>query len=36
VRIYLVGPDERARGVSKVRELATGLEHEEPLPAASA
>ena len=36
VRIYLVGPDERARGVSKVRELATGLEHEEPLPVASA
>jgi histidyl-tRNA synthetase len=35
-RIYLVGPDERARGVAKVRELATGQEHEEPLPSASA
>jgi len=33
VRIYLVGPDERARGVAKVRELATGQEHDEPLPA---
>ena len=36
VRIYLVGPDERARGVAKVRELASGVEHDEPLPAASA
>jgi histidyl-tRNA synthetase len=35
VRIYLVGPDERARGVAKVRELATGREHDEPLPAAT-
>jgi histidyl-tRNA synthetase len=33
VRIYLVGPDERARGVAKVRELDTGREHDEPLPA---
>jgi histidyl-tRNA synthetase len=36
VRIYLVGPDERTRGVAKVRELATGEEHDEALPAASA
>jgi histidyl-tRNA synthetase len=36
VRIYLVGPEERARGVSRERELASGHEHEEPLPAASA
>jgi len=35
VRIYLVGPDERTRGVAKVRELATGEEHDEPLPGAS-
>jgi histidyl-tRNA synthetase len=35
VRIYLVGPDERTRGVAKVRELATGEEHDEPLPAAA-
>jgi histidyl-tRNA synthetase len=34
VRIYLVGPDEHARGVVKVRELATGEERFEPLPAA--
>jgi histidyl-tRNA synthetase len=34
VRIYLVGPDERARGVVKVRDLATGEERFEPLPAA--
>ena len=35
VRIYLVGPDERTRGVAKVRELGTGEEHDEPLPGAS-
>jgi histidyl-tRNA synthetase len=35
VRIYLVGPDERARGVAKVRELATGQEQDVPLPAAA-
>ena len=34
VRIYLVGPDERARGVAKARELATGRETDVPLPAA--
>jgi histidyl-tRNA synthetase len=34
VRIYLVGPDERARGVAKVRELASGEERDEPLPGA--
>ncbi len=34
VRIYLVGPDEHARGVVKVRELATGEERFEPLPGA--
>jgi histidyl-tRNA synthetase len=33
VRIYLVGPDETARGVARVRELATGEERFEPLPA---
>jgi histidyl-tRNA synthetase len=33
VRIYLVGPDEKARGVARVRELATGEERLEPLPA---
>ena len=36
VRIYLLGPDERARGVAKVRDLATGEEHDVPLPAATA
>jgi histidyl-tRNA synthetase len=36
VRIYLVGPDEKARGVVKVRELASGEEHDEPLPAVTA
>jgi len=35
VRIYLVGPDERSRGVVKVRELASGTEHDEPLPGAA-
>jgi histidyl-tRNA synthetase len=34
-RIYLVGPDERARGVARVRDLATGEERFEPLPAAT-
>ena len=33
VRIYLVGPDERAGGVARVRDLATGEERFEPLPA---
>jgi histidyl-tRNA synthetase len=36
VRIYLLGPDERARGVVKVRELASGREHDEALPKAPA
>jgi histidyl-tRNA synthetase len=31
-RIYLVGPDERARGAAKVRELASGREEDVPLP----
>ena len=31
-RIFLIGPDERARGVAKARDLATGEEREEPLP----
>jgi hypothetical protein len=35
VRIYLLGPDERTRGVAKVRDLATGEEHDVPLPAAT-
>jgi histidyl-tRNA synthetase len=30
-RIYLVGPEELARGVARVRELATGAERDEPL-----
>ena len=30
-RIYLIGPDEAARGVARVRELASGEEREEPL-----
>jgi histidyl-tRNA synthetase len=32
--IYLVGPDERERGVVRVRDLATGEERLEPLPEA--
>jgi histidyl-tRNA synthetase len=35
VRVYLVGPDERAGGVARVRDLATGEERFEPLPATS-
>ena len=31
-RIFLIGPDELARGVAKTRDLATGEEREEPLP----
>ena len=30
-RVLLIGPDEAARGVVKVRELGTGAEHDEPL-----
>jgi histidyl-tRNA synthetase len=30
-RVWLVGPEEAARGVVKIRELATGAEREEPL-----
>ena len=30
-RIWLLGPDEVERGVAKVRDLASGEEHEEPL-----
>jgi histidyl-tRNA synthetase len=30
--IYLVGPDERARGVVRVRDLGTGEERLDPLP----
>jgi histidyl-tRNA synthetase len=30
-RIWLVGEDELARGVAKVRDLATGEERDEPL-----
>ena len=30
-RVYLIGEDERARGVVKVKDLATRQEHEEPL-----
>ena len=31
-RIYVIGPDELARGVVKVRDLDTRAEHDEPLP----
>ena len=31
-RIYMVGSDELARGVAKVRDLASGEERDEPLP----
>jgi histidyl-tRNA synthetase len=30
-RIHLLGPDEAARGVARVRDLATGEERDEPL-----
>ncbi|MCR9094109.1 MAG: His/Gly/Thr/Pro-type tRNA ligase C-terminal domain-containing protein [bacterium] len=30
-RVFLIGDDERARGVVKVRNLAAKEEHEEPL-----
>jgi histidyl-tRNA synthetase len=32
-RVFLIGPDEAARGVARVRELASGDERDEPLPA---
>ncbi len=31
-RIWLIGPDERARGVARVRDLATGDERDEIIP----
>jgi len=31
-RIYMVGSDELARGVAKVRDLSSGEERDEPLP----
>jgi len=31
-RVYVIGEDERERGVTKVRDLGTGEEREEPLP----
>ena len=31
-RIYLIGPDEIARGVARIRELRSGDERDEPLP----
>jgi len=31
-RIYMVGSDELARGVVKVRDLDSGEERDEPLP----
>jgi histidyl-tRNA synthetase len=31
-RVLFVGPDEAARGVARVRTLATGAESEEPIP----
>jgi histidyl-tRNA synthetase len=31
-RVWLLGPDEAARGVARVRDLATGAETEEPVP----
>jgi histidyl-tRNA synthetase len=30
-RIWLLGPDEVERGMARVRDLASGEEHEEPL-----
>ncbi|MBY0400491.1 histidine--tRNA ligase, partial [Myxococcota bacterium] len=30
-RVWLIGEDERTRGVVKVRDLAKKMEHEEPL-----
>jgi len=30
-RVFLIGPDEAARGVARVRELASGEENDEPL-----
>ena len=30
-RVYLIGPDEHARGVARVRELESGQERDEPL-----
>ena len=35
-RVYLVGPDEAARGVAVVRDLASGEQAEAPLPGARA
>jgi histidyl-tRNA synthetase len=35
-RVYLVGPDEAARGVAVVRDLASGEQAETPLPGARA
>jgi histidyl-tRNA synthetase len=35
-RVYLVGPDEAARGVALVRDLASGEQAETPLPGARA
>ena len=32
-KIYLLGPEEVARGVALVRDLASGEQSEEPLPA---
>jgi histidyl-tRNA synthetase len=31
--VWVVGPDEAARGVARVRDLATGAQRDEPLPA---
>jgi histidyl-tRNA synthetase len=31
-RVVLIGPDELARGVMKIRDLRTRQEREEPLP----
>ncbi len=30
--VYLIGPEERARGVARVKDLSSGNEREEPLP----
>jgi len=34
-RVYLLGPDECARGMVRVRDLASGEERDEPLPSPS-
>jgi histidyl-tRNA synthetase len=30
-RVWLIGPDERERGVSRAKDLATGDQHDVPI-----